>query len=426
MTATRPSREELLDHLRHTAFRPRSDVTSVGAEIELIPLSLSDRSRVPVEGDAGSLAMVRSAGESRGWDERRSAKGTPVFDITGGGSITWEPGGQLELSSAPAPTAGALLDRMAEVLEVLESAAEERGILLIGSGIDPYNGVDQVPLQFDCQRYLSMACYFDSLGPAGVRMMRQTATVHVNLDLGDEPEARWRLLNGLAPYLVALFASSAIAGGKPSGYRSYRAQTWRETDPARTGLALSPGVGMVEGYFDFAMRAPYILGPAGSQCPPFEELWRDGGGRGSVERWDEHLTTLFPEVRPRGYFEVRSIDALPARWLPAPVVLLLGLTYDKQAALAAADLVTPADPGLLTLAGQAGLRDPRIRATGRELFRLGLGGARRLESLVPERYLAVAERFYENYTSRGRSPADGFSGWGRDLAAFQLAGSGAG
>ncbi len=37
-------------------------------------------------------------------------------------------------------------------------------------------------------------------------------------------------------------------------------------------------------------------------------------GRPSVDDLRYHLTTLFLEVRPRGFLELRAIDALPARW----------------------------------------------------------------------------------------------------------------
>ena len=41
-------------------------------------------------------------------------------------------------------------------------------------------------------------------------MMRQTAAFQVSIDFDDEPWLRWRVLNAAAPYVVAIFANSAV------------------------------------------------------------------------------------------------------------------------------------------------------------------------------------------------------------------------
>ena len=45
---------------------------------------------------------------------------------------------------------------------------------------------------------------------------------------------------------------------------------------------------------------------------------------------DYHLTTLFPPVRPRGYVEIRCLDALPDRWWPALAALTATLVDDPR------------------------------------------------------------------------------------------------
>ena len=56
---------------------------------------------------------------------------------------------------------------------------------------------------------------------------------------------------------------------------------------------------------------------------------------------DYHLTTLFPPVRPRGYVEIRCLDALPDRWWPALAAITATLVDDPVAADAAAELCAP-------------------------------------------------------------------------------------
>jgi glutamate--cysteine ligase len=42
----------------------------------------------------------------------------------------------------------------------------------------------------------------------------------------------------------------------------------------------------------------------------------------------EHLTTLFPPVRPRGWFEIRTIDALADECWPRAAELTAALLLD--------------------------------------------------------------------------------------------------
>src|SRR5690606_4883745 len=119
--------------------------------------------------------------------------------------------------------------------------------------------------------------------------------------------------------------NSPVYRGAATGHRSIRRFIWGTLDPARTGLpwdAERP----VESYADFALDASALLGPA--ETPPFPSFgtWWESG-EADLDDWRTHLTTLFPEVRPRGYFEVRSIDALEPDGYVAPLVFLVGLTY---------------------------------------------------------------------------------------------------
>jgi len=116
---------------------------------------------------------------------------------------------------------------------------------------------------------------------------------------------------------------------------------------------------------------------------------------------------LFPEVRPRGHFELRSCDALPPRWYAAPLALAVGITYDPGAMRAAAELLGPPDPGLLEQAGRVGLGDPLLGRVATELVDIALRGC---ADLGPGYFhpadLEQARVFFDCYTRRGRSPAD--------------------
>jgi glutamate--cysteine ligase len=130
-------------------------------------------------------------------------------------------------------------------------------------------------------------------------------------------------------------------------------------------------------------------------------------GASTIERWETHLSTLFPEVRPRGHLELRSMDAIAPRWLAAPIVVVCGLVYDRESACAAREMLDSADEDTLSLAARCGLRAPSIGTTAADLYALGIEGARRLgESYVSPSDLDVALDFHERYTRVGLSPAD--------------------
>jgi glutamate--cysteine ligase len=231
-------------------------------------------------------------------------------------------------------------------------------------------------------------------------MMRQTASLQISLDWGAEPELRWRTLNALAPYLVAIFANSPIYAGEATGHRSFRSHTWRELDPLRTGIF---GQADAAGeYLHFALHAPAIL-LNGSEASPFHAYV----GEASQDDWWTHLTTLFPEVRPQGYVEVRSLDSVAPEWYAAPLALLAGITLHRQSLLEAADVLGPPDSTLLVRAGRIGVRDAAIQRVACDLWEIALRGCAALgEEFIASVDLECALAFRNSYTSRGRSPAD--------------------
>jgi len=420
-----PAHAPLLQDLRERLFRPGGRSGGgpplIGAELEVLPVFADSGRRVPTLGPVGSfMAVLRPLASRLGWRERLSAKGTPVFAIPGGSHITFEPGGQLELSLAPQRSASGLLRDLEHLYAGLERASAEHGIELLAVGIDPENAIEDVALQFDCERYRRMTAYFDSIGPAGVRMMRQTATLHVNLDMDDGVPERWRLLNAIAPVLLAMFANSPRYEGTATGYRSYRGETWRTLDWSRTGLA-DRGGDPVTDYLQFALDARVILlDPVEGEYQSFGDRWDVGSV--TLDDWHTHLGTLFPEVRPRGYLEVRAIDALPVPLAAAPIILLAGIAYDRTSLNQALEVLGPAQTALLHLGGEQGLGNDRLARMALELADIGLAGCRRLgPSVVDGADLERATDFFQRYTRRRRCPADDYL---RPAAAAVASGAG--
>lgn len=352
---------------------------------------------------AGSWALLAGLADELGWEEGPTPAGARGFRLPGGGAVSFEPGGQIEYSSPAHASLRGAVDALDRVLSLLRRRAEDHGIRLLTVGIDPVNPVEGAQLYVHNERYSRMARHLDRIGPCGRRMMRQTAAVHVNLDLGADPLARFDVANRSAPYVTAMFANSSYYEGRPSGFRSFRAQQWRELDPERSGLVT--GDDPVEDYLEFALAAPAILlGSADDEARPFRH-WLVEGGAGEAD-WRSHLTTLFPEVRPRGYLEVRAVDALDLDHLVAPLVFLTGLLYDRDALESARERLTTPTSDDLAAAGRVGMGDAECASTAAELVGLAVAGARRLgEAYVGGEVLERAEAFFEKLTYRGRDPA---------------------
>ncbi len=405
---------DLRDRVFAPLVRGAGAARLLGAEVELIPVEAATGRRCPIQpaepGDdaaPATLPFLRRYGAALGWNESVTDKGSPCFTLPEG-TLTFEPGGQLEFSSAPASSARALLGALHEVVPPLRAAAAAAGIVLLATGIDPFNDLRHAPLLIQAPRYLRMADYLARIGAAGARMMRQTAAFQLSVDLGESTWLRWRVLNALAPYLTGIFANSAVYNGAPAGGVSARAEAWRSLDPLRTGLPYG-AERPLETYLDFALAAPAILLPqVGGSAAPFSVWLERGVGR---DAWEEHLSTLFPEIRPGGRFEVRSPDAIEPEWYAAPLVLVAGIAYEPTALHEAALLLGEPDLALLGRAGRIGLHDPSTATTANSLVDIALRGAQALGDVPDGPYfseddLARANLFFDRYTRRGRAPAD--------------------
>ena len=374
----------------------------IGAEVEVLLVDATTRAPAPLE---RSLEVVRRVAARHSWTESRSLKAAmSEFRTPHAGRITFEPGGQLEYSAPPSLALSELARDLHTTIADLSAALADDGIATASLGIDPLTPVEQTTLQLHAERYRRMDRHFNTIGKFGARMMRQTASMQICLDVGDDPYARFALLEALSPYVIAIFANSPIYGGKATGHMSYRAHAWRTLDPSRTGLILEEADPAVA-YTHFALGARTILtGSEHEAARPFGEQL--AAGRCRVGDWTTHLTTLFPEVRPRSYFELRSCDALAPEWFVAPLAFIAGLVYHTPSAREALDVLGAPDPGLLAVAGRCGLADPKLASRARDLWRLAREGCVALgDAFIAGHDIEQVDEYVRRYTARGRSPA---------------------
>src|ERR1700712_221140 len=166
--------------------------------------------------------------------------GSPGTALPNGGLVTVEPGGQLEISSAPRTSIPDLIAAMSADIQALRALLAPSGFELSDFATDPHRLPHRI---LSTPRYDAMADCFDEIGPAGRVMMCSTAAVQVCLDLGTRAEAadRWRAAHLLGPVLLAAFANSPrTAGELVPAAASTRMSSWWLLDPERTRPPKSP------------------------------------------------------------------------------------------------------------------------------------------------------------------------------------------
>jgi glutamate--cysteine ligase len=261
-----------------------------------------------------------------------------------------------------------------------------------------------------------MEQYFDTRWPAGRTMMRNTASVQVNLDIGEpcDVASRWRRAHDLGPLLLGAFANSPLdPQGRPTGWCSTRFAVWDGIDPSRTGAAYSDDRDPCAAFTDYALGAGVMMvwpdGPDGDAVVPQPGLrfgdWIDHGhalGHPTRADLEYHLTTLFPPVRPRGWLELRMIDALPDESWPVAVAVATAL-LDHPGAVAATDAALTSLRGRWTLAARRGLADPATRAAAEHCFAVAAEALPDLGASAD--LMAALDAFGDRYVDQGRSPA---------------------
>jgi glutamate--cysteine ligase len=291
--------------------------------------------------------------------------------------LTVEPGGQVELSSPPVGSLVALHATVAADLDYLTQLLARAGLCLGDNAVDAWRTPRRL---LRTPRYDAMAGAFQDYGPHGLTMMCSTAALQVCLDAGlpERLPGRWAAVHAVGPVLLALFANSPRHAGRDTGWASTRMRSWLGMDPARTA-ALPVTGDPATGWARYALRAPVLGRLCGGQpvpVPPGISFadWIGGALPEPPTRadLDFHLSTLFPPVRPRGYLEVRYLDAQPpGEWL-APAAVLVALFGDESTVDGVRDLCGPV-AGRWHDAARLGLADRRLAATAGKVAGLALG-----------------------------------------------------
>lgn len=330
--------------------KPKAD-WRIGTEHEKFGFIKEGLRPLPYEGNASVRAMLEGLRDNYGWAPIEEG-GHLIGLKRDGASVSLEPGGQFELSGAPLEHIHQTCNEVNEHLEEVRKIADPLGVAFLGLGASPLWSMEETPIM-PKGRYKIMMAYMDKVGRLGRQMMFRTCTVQTNLDYSSEEDMRkkFRVALALQPLGTALFANSPFLEGRPNGFLSYRSHIWTDTDPDRTGMlpfVFEDGFGF-EQYVDYALDVPMYFVRRGGQYLDASGLsFRDflegkleilPGEKPAIDDFEDHLSTIFPEVRLKRFLEMRGSDAGPWSRLCAFSAFWTGLLYDQGALDGAWELV---------------------------------------------------------------------------------------
>jgi len=351
------------------AFAPSAGVR-IGAEVEWLVFDRDDLTR---RIDAADVARIASG------------------QLPAGGTVTIEPGGQVELVTPPHDGPRRLIDAIDTDTRVLAQRFDKHRLALVPLGLDPIR--DPVRT-LDVARYQAMERYFMRVSPAGVRMMNSTASLQLNIDFGPEPLRIWERAQIAAPLLAAAFANSPTTDGIEFRPTSHRMGIWAATDPTRTRPVGPDPADWVRYVLDADVMPAQLSDLCGTEVFPRPfHVWLDHAEPPTIDDLDRHITTLFPPVRPRGYLEFRMLDALPAPGRAAAIATVWALmTNDDVGELALEAARALGDPWRLV--HDQGIANTDMQAAVTQMLDASAGSVRSSDSRLADAVTAWSERPY--------------------------------
>ncbi len=402
-----PRDEEALIEMLRSYFLRRAHPDRpklLGLEFEFLRVR-EDGSAAPSQGEGGPEPLLESLVPCLG--DVRSEKvvegGVLSMIRVGRGSLSLEPGGQMEVSLPPKASPLDVVEQLDCCVTRLEKGLRGTPYHALYLGHQPLTMPEEIPLRAK-PRYEIMDRRLRRRGRLGPHMMRTTAGMQVTLDVESPEDAFSMLLAATvaAPMITAFFANSPLVGGQDAGFRSFREEAWWHTDGGRCGVPMP----LLEPGADFDAYIRYTLDAECWFLERGEGLTEVAGERSFLELWKEepelrlsdfalHSTTLFPVARIRNGIEVRSADCVEPEVAPAFCALAAGLLYDPESREAAISLHPFRDA-------------EEVRALHEEAARAGVGGSGPkgfdLASAC-DRLLGLAEAGLRRLEKKGALPA---------------------
>ena len=376
-----------------------------------------------------------------GWNEVHE-EGKIVALKKSNQSITLEPGGQIELSGAPLEDIHSACKETNEHLKLVKEVGKKLNITMLGLGSRPFENTKSIPWM-PKPRYKIMKNYMPKKGTNGLDMMLSTCTVQANLDYMNEEDMKKKMLLSvkIQPILTALFANSPLSEGKVNGFVSKRRYVWTHTDPDRCGtlkVAFENDFGFLK-YVKFALSVPMYfirrknkyIDCSGDSFLDFinGKLPKLEGIKPLIQDWEDHISTIFTEVRLKRFIEVRGADAGNWRRTCALPAFWVGILYDNVSLENGLKLtsqwnyhdVDKLSSDVAKLGLNAKIKNTSVKEFASELIKISTNGLKNRAYLDSKnrdetQYLAVLEEIINSEKTPAQTLLENYNNkWNRDI-----------
>ena len=291
----------------------KNDQLRIGVEHEKFLFNKEDLKRI----DFNQLKKVFEILNDKGWKPELE-KDKVIGLKRDNQKITTEPGFQYELSGAPFKNIHSVCSENSSHFDELKKVFSLIGITTSSIAYDPFNKLNEIP-KSPKERYKIMTSEMPKGGELSLDMMYKTAGIQINYDYTSEEdfEKKFKIGNYLVPLAIAIFANSPFNENKLSGYLSYRGKVWQKT--SRGGIMpIAFEKVNFEKYIDHVINYPILfLKKNESYHYPNGQTFNDylhgnlsflKGKKPTLKDFENHLGTIFTEVRVKQIIEFRSLD----------------------------------------------------------------------------------------------------------------------
>ena len=299
----------------------------IGIELETI-IHTNNYNRLPVdeEGTFSSVDLLRLFNDKQ----------------NDNGSYSLEPGGQLEWASPPFVDLNDLQSSLELFCNQLDLVLNSKKLTLINYALDPKFSPDEVGL-INEKKYQLMDKYMSQSGSMGKWMMRNTASIQINLDTTgpENMEVIAFIADCINPIASYLFSNSPFKNKKPAFEKNLRNIIWANTDNLRCNNLFDQGIylktDLVDEYINFFLGIPAIFsldrkGRTIATKRTIGDLLLEEKNNGilSKNRILTFLRQVFTNVRIKNLVEIRGADRTPEGFEIAPAAFWTGLLMDKS------------------------------------------------------------------------------------------------
>ncbi len=260
--------------------------------------------------------------------------------IDSNGYYSLEPGGQIEWSSKPFSNLNDLQESMNNHHLVFEETISEHNLKMVPYGVDPKYSPDDIEL-IEEPKYQIMDKVFGENGTKGSWMMKNTASIQVNIDIinSKDLEEMVYLADCLHPIAAYLFANSPFSNNKKTGYQNIRNIIWEETDSFRCRNLFDHGIfkpkDLLQNYIEFTLKVPSMF-EFDKNRNIVKSSTSIGDLLGKLEESESineddikvALHQIFTNVRLKNVVEIRGADRTPFNYEMAPIAFWTGILTD--------------------------------------------------------------------------------------------------